>query len=104
MEGLRLVCNDLEEHILKKIALALVASFALLGAGCATMDPTESAVQEALKKDENVGKFDFGVKTDEAGKIVVTGKVKNEFQQYQTGVVAKKAAAGKTVDNKVEVE
>jgi osmotically-inducible protein OsmY len=87
---------------LKKIALALVASLSLLAAGCATIDPVEAGVQEALKKDENVAKFDFDVKNED-GKVTLGGKVKNEFQQYQAGVVAKKVTGVKSVDNKVTV-
>jgi osmotically-inducible protein OsmY len=89
---------------LKTFALAIAASLALLG-GCATEppgDPLANAVVAALKQDENVSKFDFKVDNAE-GKVTVAGNVKNEFQQYQAGVVAKKVPGVKSVDNQVKV-
>ncbi|HZE91081.1 MAG TPA: BON domain-containing protein [Rhizobacter sp.] len=86
---------------MKKIALALIASLALIG-GCATMDPVTSGVTTALKNDEHVGKFDFQVENVE-GTVTLNGIVNNEFQQYQAGAVAKKVEGVKKVDNKVKV-
>ena len=90
---------------MKKITLALMASVALL-VGCQTApkgDPVLDNVKAALKKDEYVGKFDVKAANDD-GKITLTGKVDNDFQVYQSGVVAKGVQGVKSVDNKVKAE
>ncbi|MDQ9169347.1 BON domain-containing protein [Oxalobacteraceae bacterium R-40] len=90
---------------MKKITLALMTSVALL-AGCQTMsgpDPVAKNVEAALKKDEYVKKFDIKAANDN-GKVTLTGKVDNEFQQYQSGAVAKKVEGVKSIDNKIKVE
>jgi osmotically-inducible protein OsmY len=90
---------------LKKITLALMTAVALL-AGCASMQKADTVgpnVQAALKKDEYVGKFDLKA-ANQGGKVTLTGKVDNEFQQYQAGTVAKKVEGVKEVDNKIKVE
>lgn len=90
---------------MKKIILALMTSVALL-AGCQTMPKSDSVadnVNAALKKDEYVKKFDIKA-TNEDGKVTLTGKVDNEFQQYQSGVVAKGVQGVKSVDNKIKVD
>ena len=90
---------------MKKITLALMTSVALL-AGCQSMQKADTVgpnVQAALKKDEYVGKFDLKASNDD-GKVTLTGKVDNSFQQYQAGAVAKKVEGVKSVDNKIKVD
>lgn len=90
---------------MKKITIAILTCAAFL-AGCQSMTTGDSVgpkVEAALKKDEYVGKFNLKAKNED-GKVTLTGKVDNEFQQYQSGVVAKKVEGVKSVDNKIKVE
>lgn len=90
---------------MKKITLALMTSVALL-AGCQTMsgpDPVAQNVQAALKKDDHTKKFDIKAAND-GGKVTLTGDVDNDFQKYQSGVVAKEVSGVKSVDNKIKVK
>lgn len=88
---------------MKKITLAILACGVLL-TGCQTMsDPVSTSVQSALKKDEHISKFDIKADND-GGNVTLTGKVDNDFQKYQAGVVAKSVTGVKKVDNKVKVD
>lgn len=91
---------------MKKISLAILTCAALL-AGCQSVpqaDPVVADVQAALKKDEYLAKQEK-IKVDgEEGKIVLSGLVDNEFQQYHSGVVAKGVKGVKTVENKIKVD
>lgn len=108
-----------------KPLFAILACTALIG-GCADMPgaapaatpaptpaapaaPAEDAalnakVMAALKADQYVGKFDLKSTANTAGEVTVSGKVRNEFQQYQAGAAAKAVAGVTKVDNKVKLD
>jgi hypothetical protein len=91
--------------ILKKFTVAMLACAALL-AGCQTApagDPIAKKVEAALKKDDFVGKFDIKAEHSD-GKVILTGKVNNEFQSYHAGTIAKSVEGVKSVENKIQDE